>query len=176
MSPDPRPGFEEHDRPHRRWLSRGDVALGVGMGLVLAAVLVALAPETRTHLLGGTDRRETTVVAVREGDLSDDVDRPVTSYDLRWSEGGDVRSATFRRSGPPDRDVGDTWALWVSPDGSAVETSSPLVTYLWLGIGLPAFVLLIGVLVRWRGRVMVRSVVREADRVEAARRRRATRS
>ena len=176
MSSDARPGFEEHDRPHRGWLSRGDVALGIGVGLLMAAVLVALMPDTRTHLLGGTDRRETTVVAVREGDLSDDVERPVTTYDLRWSEGDDQRSATFRRSGPADREVGDTWALWVSPDGSAVETSSPLATWLWLGIGLPAFVLLIGVLVRWRGRVMARSVLREADRIDEARRRRAAQS
>ena len=103
--------------------------------------------------------------------VPDEVDQPLTTYDLRWSDGGDVRTATFRRSGPPDREVGDTWTLWVSPDGSVVETSSPLATWLWLGIGLPAFVLLIGVIVRWRGRAMARAVHQggRPDRGAAAR-------
>ena len=100
----------------------------------------------------------------------------LTSYELRWSEGDDLRTATFRRSGPREREVGDTWTLWVSPDGSSVEASSPLSTWLWLGIGMPAFALVIGALVRWRGRVMARASIREADRIEADRRRRASRS
>ncbi|MCP3423419.1 hypothetical protein [Nocardioides pinisoli] len=175
MTDDPRPGFEEREAQHRGWLSPGDVAFGVGIGLVLAVVLVALMPGTRVHLLGGTDQTETTVVAVREGPRPGEDDRTLTSYELRWSEGDDVRTATFRRSGPAKREVGDTWTMWVSPDGSSMETSSPLATWLWLGIGLPAFVLLIGAIVRWRGRVMARSAVREADRIEAARRRRAAR-
>ena len=174
MTTGPAPAVEEHEPPHRPWLSIGDVALGIGMGLVLAVVLVALMPGTRAHLLGGTEQRETTVVAVSERPRTGEDDRTVTSYELRWSEGDDVRTATFRRSGPPQRDVGDTWTLWVSPDGTSVEASSPLATWLWLGIGMPAFVLVIGALVRWRGRVMARSAVREADRIEAARERRRT--
>jgi hypothetical protein len=176
VTTDPRPGPEELDPPHRSWLSPGDVALGIGIGLVLAFVLAVVTPGTRAHLLGGTDRRETTVVGVREGARDDDSDRVVTTYELRWSDGEDVRTATFRRTGPPRREVGDTWTLWVSPDGTSVETSSPGATWLWLGIGMPAFALLIGALVRWRGRVMARSAVREADRIEARRRRRASRS
>ena len=176
MTTDPRPGVEEVEPPHTAWLSPGDVAFGIGIGLVLAVVLAVVTPGTQTHLLGGTDRRETTVVGVREGARDDETDRVVTTYELRWSDGDDVRTATFRRSGPSRREVGDTWTLWVSPDGTSVETSSPRATWLWLGIGLPAFVLLIGVLVRWRGRVMARSAVREADRIEAARRRRASRA
>jgi hypothetical protein len=152
------------------------VAFGIGIGLVLAVVLAVLTPGTRDHLLGGTDQQETTVVGVREGARDDDSDRVVTTYELRWSDGGDVRTATFRRTGPPRREVGDTWTLWVSPDGTSVETSSPRATWLWLGIGMPAFVLLIGALVRWRGRVMARASIREADRIEAARRRRASRA
>ena len=180
MTTDPRPGPEEHDPPHHRWLSPGDVALAVGIGLVLAFVLAVVTPGTRAHLLGGTDLRETTVVGVREGARDDRRDRVVTTYELRWSDGDDVRTATFRRSGPSRREVGDTWTLWVSPDGTSVETSSPRATWLWLGLGMPAFALLIGALVRWRGRVMARSALREADRIEAdrieARRRRASRS
>ncbi|MFC7727754.1 hypothetical protein ACFQW6_21805 [Nocardioides sp. GCM10028917] len=180
MTTDPRPGPEEHDPPHHRWLSPGDVALAIGIGLVLAFVLAVVTPGTRAHLLGGTDLRETTVVGVREGARDDRRDRVVTTYELRWSDGDDVRTATFRRSGPSRREVGDTWTLWVSPDGTSVETSSPRATWLWLGLGMPAFALLIGALVRWRGRVMARSALREADRIEAdrieARRRRASRS
>lgn len=173
MTTDPRPGPAEHEAPRHRWLSPGDVVLAIGIGLVLAFVLAVVTPGTRAHLLGGTDRRETTVVGVREGARDDETDRVVTTYELRWSDGDDVRTATFRRTGPARREVGDTWTLWVSPDGTSVETSSPRATWLWLGIGMPVFVLLIGALVRWRGRVMARSVVREADRIEARRQRRA---
>jgi len=173
VTTDPRPGPAEHEPPHHGWLSPGDVVLAIGIGLVLAFVLAVVTPGTRTHLLGGTDRRETTVVGVREGARDEETDRVVTTYELRWSDGDDVRTATLRRSGPPQFEVGDTWALWVSPDGSSVETGSPLSTWLWLGIGMPAFVLVIGALVRWRGRVMASSAVREADRIEARRRRRA---
>lgn len=176
MTTDPRPGPEEHEPEHRGWLSLGDVAFGIGIGLALAVVLAVLTPGTRAHLLGGTDQRATTVVSVQEGPRPGEDDRTLTSYELRWSEGDDVRTATFRRSGPPEREVGDTWTLWVSPDGSSVEASSPLSTWLWLGIGMPAFALVIGALVRWRGRVMARASIREADRIEADRRRRASRS
>ena len=176
MTADPQPGPEEHEPPHRGWLSPGDVVLAVGIGLVLAAVLAVVTPGTLAHLLGGTDRRETTVVGVSDGAQDDETDRVVTTYELRWSDGDEVRTATFRRTGPPRREVGETWALWVSPDGTSVETSSPRATWLWLGIGLPAFALLIGVIVRWRGRVMARSADREADRMEARRQRRASRS
>lgn len=143
---------------------------------MLAAVLALITPGARTHLLGGTDRRDTTVAAVRDGARPDEADRTLTTYDLRWSDGDDVRTATFLRSGRPDREVGDTWTLWISPDGSAVETSSPLATWLWLGIGLPVITLLIGAMVRWRGRVMERSVIKEADRIDARRLRRVSRS
>lgn len=173
---DARPGSEEREPLDRGWLSPGDVVFGIGIGLVLAVVLVALMPGTRAHLLGGTDQERTTVVGVREGPRPGEDDRTLTSYELRWSDGDVVRTATFRRSGPPQREVGDTWTLWVSPDGSSVETSSPLATGLWLGIGLPAFVLVIGAIVRWRGRVVARAPLREADRIEAARLRRASRS
>lgn len=174
MTTDPRPSHEEVDPLPRGWLSLADVALGIGMGLLLAAVLAVLLPDVRTHLLGGTDERVTTVVGVREGHRDNDVDRPLTTYDLRWSDGDDVRTATFRRSGVPDREVGDTWTLWVSPDGSAVETSSPLTTWLWLGIGFPVFTLVIGAVVRWRGRAMAKATIKAADRAEARRLRRAS--
>ena len=151
------------------WLSLRDVALGIGVGLVLAVALVVLTPGAPTHLLGGTDLRETTVVAVREDVVPGEVDKPRTTYDLSWSAGDAEGTATFRRSGDPDREAGDTWDLWVSPDGSVVETTSPLATWLWLGIGLPVFVLLIGLIVRWRGRVMARAVLEDADRIEARR-------
>lgn len=176
MTTDPGPGPEEHEPSPGRWLSLGDVVLAVGIGLVLAVVLAVVTPGTSTHLLGGTDRQETTVVGVSEGVRDDETDRVVTTYELRWSDGGAVRTATFRRSGPPRREVGETWTLWVSPDGTSVETSSPRTTWLWLGIGMPVFALLIGAIVRWRGRVMARSVIREADRIEARRRRRASRA
>ncbi len=176
MTTDPGTGLDGGAPEPPTRLTARDVALAIGIGLVLAAVLALITPGARTHLLGGTDPRETTVVAVRDGTRPDEVGRPLTTYDLRWSDGDDVRTATFRRSGPPDREVGDTWTLWVSPDGSSVETSSPLATWLWLGIGLPAFVLLIGAIVRWRGRVKAKAVIKEADRIEARLRRRAERS
>lgn len=176
MTTDPGTGLDGGAPEPSSRLTARDVALAIGIGLVLAAVLALITPGVRTHLQGGTDRRDTTVVAVREGTRPDEVDRPLTTYDLRWTDGDDVRTATFRRSGRPDREVGDTWTLWVTPDGSAVETSSPLATWLWLGIGLPAFTLLIGVMVRWRGRVVERSALKEADRIEARHQRRAARS
>lgn len=176
MTTDPDAGLDGGAPEIPGRLSVRDVALAIGIGLVLAAVLALITPGVRAHLLGGTDRRETTVVAVREGAVPGDVDKPRTTYDLRWSVGDDERTTTFRRSGHPDHEVGDTWTLWVSPDGSAVETSSPLTTWLWLGIGLPLFVLVIGAIVRWRSRVVAKSVIKEADRIEARRRRRASRS
>ncbi|HEV2796203.1 MAG TPA: hypothetical protein VGV65_01160 [Nocardioides sp.] len=152
------------------------MALAIGVGLVLAAVLALVTPDVRTHLLGGTDRREPTVVDVSEGTRSGSVGQPLTTYELQWSAGGEDRTATFRRAGDPDHEIGDTWVVWVSPDGSEVETSSPRTTWLWLGIGLPVFVLLIGAIVRWRGRVMATAVLKEADRIEARRQRRAAQS
>ncbi len=175
MTTDPRAEGYDHPEPPR-WLSVRDVLLAVCVGLVLAAALVVLTPGSRTHLLGGTDLRETTVVAVRAGAVPGDVDKPRTSYDLRWSDGGDVRTATFSRAGSPDRGVGDTWSLWVSSDGAVVETASPRTTWLALGIGLPLFVLLIGLIVRWRNRVAAMAAFKEADRIEARLRRRAARS
>ncbi len=173
MTTDPRPGPDGGAPEVPGWLSLKDVALGIGVGLVLAAVLAVVTPGALTHLLGGTDLRQTTVVAVRDGMVPGDVDKPRTTYDLTWTVGDDVHTATFHRSGEPDRAVGDTWALWVSPDGSVVETTSRLTTWLWLGIGLPAFILVIGLIVRWRGRTMAKAVTKEADRIEA---RRASRS
>ena len=174
MTTDPRAeGYDNPEPP--RWLSVRDVLLAVCVGLVIAAALVLLTPGSRTHLLGGTDLRGTTVVAVREGAVPDDVDKPRTTYDLSWSDDGEVRTATFSRAGSPDREVGDTWSLWVSPDGSVVETTSPQTTWLALGIGLPLFVLLIGLIVRWRNRTMVMAPLKEADKIEARRLRRAAR-
>ena len=175
MTTDPRAeGYDNPEPP--RWLSVRDVLLAVCVGLVLAAAMVVLTPGSRTHLLGGTDLRETTVVAVRQGAVPDDVGKPRATYDLSWSDGDDVRTATFSRAGRPDREVGDVWSLWVSPDGSVVETTSPRTTWLALGIGFPLFVLLIGLIVRWRNRVKVMAVLKEADRLEARRLRRSARS
>jgi hypothetical protein len=171
------PRAEGYDNPAPPpWLSVRDVLLAVCVGLVIAAALVLLTPGSRTHLLGGTDLRETTVVAVREGAVPDDVDKPRTTYDLSWSDDGEVRTATFSRAGRPDREAGDTWSLWVSPDGSVVETTSPQTTLLALGIGLPLFVLLIGLIVRWRNRTMAMAPLKEADKIEAGRQRRSSRS
>ena len=176
MTSDPQAGPDggAPELPSR--LTARDVALGVGIGLVLAAVLVVVTPGMRAHLFGGTDLRETTVVAVREGTVPGEVDKPRTTYDVSWSVGDDVRTATLRRSGDADREVGDTWSLWVSPDGAVVETTAPRTTWLWLGIGLSVFALVIGAIVRWRGRTMARAVLKEADRIEARRQRRAARS
>jgi heme exporter protein D len=173
MTADPRPGFEERERPHRRWLTRGDVVFGAVVGLLLAAGLVAVMPDVRTHLFGGTDRQVTTVIGVREGTRSGDSDRPLTTYVVRWEDGDDVRSATYRRSGPPRREVGETWALWVAPDGSTVEAESPLVTWLWLGLGLPVASLVLGLLWEWRQRVFARMILRDVERHAARRARRA---
>jgi hypothetical protein len=151
------------------WLTLRDVALALGVGLVLAAVLTVVTPGAGTHVLGGTDLRETTVAAVREGGVPNDDDKTRTTYDLTWSDGGETRSATFHRAGDPDHAVGDTWRLWVSPDGSVVETTSPRTTLLWLGVGMPAFVLVIGLFVRWRNRTMSKAVLKEADRIGAQR-------
>ena len=175
MTTDPRAeGYDNPEPP--RWLSVRDVLLAVCVGLVLAAALVLLTPGSRTHLLGGTDLRETTVVAVRGGIVPDEVDKPRTTYDLSWTDGDDVRTATFHRSATPDHEVGDTWSLWVSPDGSVVETTSPRTTWLALGIGLPLFVLLIGLIVRWRNRAVAMAPFKEADKLEAGRLRRASQS
>ena len=173
MTGDPRPGFEERERPHRWWLTRGDVAFGVVAGLLLAAVLVAVMPDVRTHLLGGTDERVTTVIGVREGTRPGDSDRPLTTYVVRWEDGADVRSATYRRTGPPRREVGQTWTLWVSPDGSTVEGESPLVTWLWLGLGLPVACVLLGAIWEWRRRVLSRMLQRDVERHAARRARKA---
>ena len=172
MPDDPRPGVEEVERPGGPWVTSGDLVFGIVAGLVLAAALAAALPDLRTHLLGGTDRRETTVVDVRIGTRTDGSDRPLTTYDLQWREAGEVRSATHRRSGPPRHEVGETWTLWVSPDGSAVEEESPLVTWAWLGGGLPAICVLLGLLWRWRERVMQRLLHRDVERWAARRRRR----
>lgn len=169
MTIDPNRGLEGGAPEVPGWLSPKDVLLGIVVGLVLAAGLAVLTPGARTHLLGGTDLRETTVVAVRPGAVPGEVDKPRTTYDLSWTSGDGEGTATFRRSGDPDREVGDTWDLWVSPDGSVVETTSPRTTWLWLGIGMPLFVLLIGLIVRWRGRTVARAVVKEAERIEAQR-------
>ena len=175
MTSAPSPGSEGID-PHRVRIAPKDLRTGVGIGLVLVALLVLFLPDLRTHLLGGTEERETTVTAVTEGTRSDDSDRPVTTYALRWSDGDEIRTATFRRSGPPSRDVGDTWTLWVSPDGSSVETDPPLTTWLWLVILIPAFTTLIGLIVRWRERATERTAARVEEKQAARRRRRAARS
>jgi hypothetical protein len=175
VTSDPRPGVEEPD-PHRVRVTLKDIRTGVGIGLVLAALLVLLLPDLRTHLLGGTEERETRVTAVTEGTRDDDADRPVTTYALRWSDGDETRTATFRRSGPPSRGVGDTWTLWVSPDGSSVETDPPLTTWLWFVVAIPAFTTLIGLVVRWRERATERTAARVEARRAARRRQRSRQS
>lgn len=174
MTTDPRPGPDAGAPALPGWLSLRDVVLAVGIGLVLAAALLALTPGSLTHVLGGTERRQTTVTSVTEGFVTDDRDRPVTTYGLRWTDGGETGTASLRRSGGPERAVGDTWTLWVSADGSSVETSSPLATGLGLAIGMPVLVLLVALVVRWRGRVVSRAPLREADRIEEARAHRRT--
>ncbi|MBL0748831.1 hypothetical protein [Nocardioides baculatus] len=169
MTADPRGELEGGAPEVPGWLTWRDVVLALCVGLVLAAALVVLTPGSRTHLSGGTSLRETTVVAVREGAVPDEVDKPRTTYDLTWSADGATRTATFDRAGDPDHAVGDTWDLWVSTDGSVVETTSPRTTWLALGIGCPLFVLLIGLMVRWRNRTMAKAVLEEADKIEAHR-------
>ena len=176
MTTDPRGELDGGAPEVPGWLTLRDVALALGIGLVLAAALVVITPGARIHLFGGTDQRETTVVAVREGAVPKDVGKARTTYDLTWSVDGDVHAATFHRSGEPDHEVGDTWTLWMSQDGSVVETTSPRTTWLWLGIGLPAFVLLVGLIVRWRNRTVAAAVLKEADKLEARRLRRASRA
>lgn len=175
MTSAPSTSPEETD-PNRVRITAKDLGTGVGIGLVLVALLVLLLPDLRIHLLGGTDPRETTVTAVTEGTRSDDSNRAVTTYALRWSDGDETRTATFKRSGPPSRAVGDTWTLWVSPDGSSVETDPPLTTWLWLVILVPAFTTLIGLVVRWRERATERTARRVEERRAARLRRRAART
>ena len=101
MTTDPRPGPEEHEPAHRGWLSPGDVVLGIGIGLVLAVVLAVVTPGTRAHLLGGTDQSGDDRRGRPRGRPGpEEDDRVLTTYELRWSDGDDVRTATFRRSGP----------------------------------------------------------------------------
>jgi hypothetical protein len=171
----PTPASAKTD-PHRVRFTAKDLRKGLVIGLVLVALLVLFLPDLRTHLLGGTQERETTVTAVTEGTRRDDSSRAVTTYALRWSDGDQTRTATFRRSGPPTRDVGDTWTLWVSPDGTSVETDPPLTTWLWLLIAIPAFTTLIGLIVRWRDGANARTAARVEERRAARRRRRASRS
>lgn len=168
---DPRPGFEAVSR-RRAWvrMPRSEVVFGMLVGLALAAVLVAVTPDARTHMFGGTTWRPTTVtsatVAPRDGDRG----RDLTTYQLAWTDdAGRARSATFKRSGPPRRDAGDTWRLWVSDDGSTVETDSPLATWLLMGLGMPLFSVLMGWLWSWRQRVLAGALLRDAER-RAARR------
>lgn len=145
------------------WLPRAEVAFGLAVGLLLSAVLVGVLPSARVHMFGGTEERQTTVIGVRERPHDGDSGRVVTEYVLRWTENGNASSTEFARSGPPRREVGDTWELWVSPDGATVTDSSPLATWLWLGVGIPAFSLLMGLLWQWRQRVLSRSLLREVD-------------
>lgn len=95
-------------------------------------------------MFGGTERREMTVTDLSVGTRSGASDREVTQYVLTWDQDGVARTTTFRRSGPPRRDVGDTWDLWVSDDGTSVNDESPLAVWLWLGLGMPAASLMIG--------------------------------
>jgi hypothetical protein len=113
------------------------------------------------------------VIGVREGTRSGDSDRPLTTYVVRWEDGDHVRSTTYRRTGPPRREVGETWTLWVAPDGSTVEAESPLVTWLWLGLGLPVASLVLGLLWEWRQRVFARMMLRDVERHAARRARKA---
>ena len=171
MTSVPTPAAAETD-PHRVRITAKDVRKGLGIGLLLVALLVLFLPDLRTHLLGGTAERETTVTAVTEGTRPGDSDRPVTTYALRWRDGDETRTATFERAGAPTRDVGDTWTLWVSPNGTSVETDPPLTTWLWLLVLIPAFTTLIGLVVRWREGANARTAARVEERREARRRRR----
>lgn len=166
--------LEDRTRPRPRLMSRGDVVFGLVVGLLLAAVLVAVIPEARTHMFGGTERRETTVADLSVGTRSGGSDREVTQYVLTWDQDGVDRTTTFRRSGPPRRDVGDTWDLWVSDDGTSVNDESPLALWLWFGLGMPAASLMIGLAWNWRQRMFTRMTLRDIERRNARRARRAS--
>lgn len=162
---DPRPGFDEVGRPRAVRMPRSEVVFGLLVGLVLAAILVAVIPDARTHMFGGTTLRETTVTAATVAPRDGNSGRDVTTYQLSWvGDHGDARTTTFKRSGPPRRAVGETWDLWVSEDGQTVETDSPLTTWLFMGVGLPLSSVLMGWLWAWRQRVLSRSIVRDVER------------
>ncbi|MDN4174475.1 hypothetical protein QWY28_16055 [Nocardioides sp. SOB77] len=162
------------ERPTWLGLSRGDVVFGLVLGLLMVAALLVALPDLRHHALGGTERRETTVVSVLPGTRSGSSDRPVTTYELAWrDEDGAAHTSTFKRSGTARRAAGETWDLWVSPERpSATYDEGPVASWLWLGLGIPLGSLLIGWANAWRHRVTVRAAERGAAR-RAARRARA---
>jgi hypothetical protein len=173
---DPRPGFEEVAPRRRPWMSRGDVVFGIAIGLVLAAVLVAVIPDARHHMLGGTDRRTTTVVDAFETTRSGSSDRVVGNYRVAWTDdAGREHTSTFKRSGPLRHAVGDRVELWVSADRATATQESPLSLWLWLGLGLPVASLFIGLVRQWRHRMYVRMTLRDIERRDARRARRARR-
>lgn len=170
---DQRPGFEVRDR---RWprLPRGEVLFGLGLGLLMAAALVAAMPDVRHHMFGGTDLRSTTVLSAESRPRSEGNDREVAHYRLAWrDDDGTEHASTFRRSGPLRHEAGDTWELWVSPDRVRAHDEAPWVSWLWLCFGIPIFSLAIGWLWQWRSQVLARSMLRGVEAREARRIRRA---
>lgn len=153
-----RPGIEELGgaRP-----GGGDAAFGLLLGFVLSAVLVALLPDVRSHLLGGTERRTTTVLSAEGGPRPGDQDREVARYVLAWrDDSGAQHTSTFVRSGPVRLGVGETVEMWVSEDRPAATDESPLRSWLWFGAGIPLAGAGIGWLWGWRQRVAARIAAR----------------
>ena len=151
-----RPGIEELGGGRRG----GEAACGLLLGLALSVVLVATLSDVRHHLLGGTERRTTTVVSAESGPRADDGDREVARYRLAWrDDSGTEHVSTFERSGPVRLAVGDKVAMWVSEDRPAATDESPLVSWLWFGLGIPLSGAAIGWLWGWRQRVVARSAV-----------------
>lgn len=170
---DPRPGFEAGDRSWVR-LPRSEVLFGLGLGLLMAAGLVAALPDARHHMFGGTELRSTTVLSAESRPRSDDSDREVAHYRLTWrDDDGTSHFSTFKRAGPIRHQPGETWELWVSPDRVEAHDESPLVTWLWLGLGIPILSLVVGWLWQWRSRVLARSMLRGTEARERRRARRA---
>ena len=154
-----RPGIEPVGRSGVR-PRRSEVVFGLLLGVAVSAVLVAVMPDVRRHMFGGTERHTTTVVAAESHPRDDDGDREVGHYRLTWrDDDGATHTSTLKRSGPLRRQVGDTWDLWVSPDHPAATDEPPWVDWALLGLGIPLFSLAIGWLIGWRQRVMVRATL-----------------
>ena len=155
-----RPGIEPVGRDGVR-LPRSEIVFGLLLGLTLSAVLVAVMPDTRRHMLGGTERRTTTVVAAESRPHPSDDDRAVAHYRLEWrDDDGSLHTSRLKRVGPLRHEVGDTWELWVTSDDTTATDESPARLWLLFGVGMPLFSLVLGWLLAWRQRLFVRASLR----------------